>query len=285
MTFIIAEVGSNFTNLQDCLDSIVAAKECGADAVKFQMYTHKELYGYDVEIYDNPIGILVGEDPVYKTGKMPGELPREWIPPLHSKCEEVGIEFMCTAFSPDGYRFIDPFVKRHKIASAETSDPNIWETVVSLKKPVLFSTGGSTLEEILKPFTQYPSADLTVLYCVSVYPADCVAKAGVDRLLRHLGNRVGYSCHTTDGSECYQAAAIGAKVIEKHFKIRNMDTPDNPHSILPEEFKYMVSQIRSLKSDEEYIFPHPDEADFIKYSKRRWVPELQGYYRTKKGPE
>jgi N-acetylneuraminate synthase len=264
MTFIVCEVGSNWTNLQDCLDSIVAAKECGADAVKYQLYTHRELYGYD--------------------GEMDGELPFEWVPILADKCKEVSIEFMCTAFSPIGYQMIDPYVKRHKIASAETSDPNIWEMVVWLSRPILFSTGGSTFQEIMEPFELYPEANLTAMYCVSVYPSDnaCISKAGVDRLQRRLGNRVGYSCHTTTGQECFAAAQIGATVIEKHFKIRDMNTPDNPHSILPEEFKFMVSQIRSLIPDEQYIFPNPDEADFIKYSKRRWVPELNGYYRTKK---
>lgn len=263
MTLIIAEVGSNFLGLQDCLDSIVAAKVAGADCVKFQLYTHKELYGYD--------------------GKMAGELPREWVPQLHVKCQEVGIEFMCTAFSPEGYRFIDPYVKRHKIASAETTDWDIVRAVASIGKPAIISTGGSTPDEIDKVLNSFAKDMVSLLFCVSAYPAKRVDLSNIRLLSQRFTKRlpvkeIGYSCHTAGIADAITAVNYGATVIEKHFKVRDMKTPDNGHSVLPQDFKKMVDEIRDR---DQQVYAMDDDPDFIKYSKRRWVPELNGYYRTK----
>jgi sialic acid synthase SpsE len=269
MTLIIAEIGSNWTCKQDIFDSITAAKDAGADCAKLQLYSHKELYGYD-----GPV--------------MPGEIPRTWIPEFSLHCNRVGIEFMCTAFSPDGYRFIDPFVKRHNIASAENTDMHILETIKSLRKPVLMSTGGSSIEDIRRSLCtlDMDHQDVTLMYCVSAYPAKNIQLDGIlkiDTTFPH--SKIGYSCHSSEwitpvyaNSYADWGNAKSLDVVEKHFKIRDMNTPDSPHSILPEDFKYMVAALRQV-----VVYQHPDrqEADFIKYAKRRWIPELNGYYRTK----
>lgn len=309
MTFIIAEVGSNHLSLQDCHDSIKSAKECGADCVKFQMYTHRELYGYDAiieppaiyeksvhnEIYrvkkDGHIGFESPPGP--EKLKLPGELPREWIPQLAEACKHYGIEFMCTAFSPDGYRYIDPYVKRHKIASAENTDVDILRTVAELGKPVLMSTGGSSLTDIkmaLDLLWDPGRSGVTLMYCVSSYPAKNVNLFSIDRLKHEFVNSgdyyssidLGYSCHTDEWYTPFCAIKHhDAIVIEKHFKVRPMYTPDSDHSILPDDFKKMVDAIR-CGSGLEPQFPDPQEDDMVKYHKRRFIPELNGYYRTKK---
>lgn len=265
MTLIVGEIGSNFESKQDIFDSITSLKECGADVAKLQLYSHKELYGYD-----GP--------------EMPGEIPRAWIPEFADHCGRVGIEFMCTAFSPEGYRFIDRFVRRHKIASAENTDLDIIACVRGLGKPVLFSTGGSGPEEIKECFMALcieglKLIDVTPMYCVSAYPSKNVDISLVQTIRMISGVPAGYSCHTNDWVTAAHAAKYyGASIIEKHFKIREMDTPDNPHSILPEDFSRMVA----LAKGETFYRGDEGEADFIKYSKRRWIPELNGYYRTKK---
>lgn len=257
--FIIAEVGSNWESLEDCIASIIAAKLAGADAVKFQLYTHKELYGYD--------------------GEIAGELPREWVEKLYSKCEEVGIEFMCTAFSAEGYDFIDPFVKRHKIASAETTDISIRNRVWELDKPILVSSGGSSLEEMVDIVKKLEGRDVSVLYCVSSYPAKNIDFRAINRLARRF-HKVGYSCHSDE----WLPTALACRdfdhleVLEKHFKIRDMNTPDNGHSILPSDFSKMVA---TIKNGYPLQMPHPTETDFIKYTKRRYIVPLGGFYRTK----
>lgn len=266
MTLIISEVGSNWLNQDDCLRSIEVSKEVGADICKFQIYSHRELYGYD-----GP--------------QMSGEMPRDWVPVLARHAEKVGIEIAFSAFSPDGYRFIDPYVKRHKIASAENTDKDILETVKGLGKPVLVSTGGSSKLDLFNLITtDLVSMDITIMHCVANYPAKNI---NMLNLSAPKGVKVGYSCHSTEWmmpihadvySRYYNERPIDA--VEKHFKVRSMYTPDSDHSILPDEFKKMVDALKTDNFTEQ--FPHSDEADFVKYTKRRYIPELGGYFRTKK---
>ena len=290
MTFIIAEVGSNWTTLDEALASIGVAKDCGADAVKFQLYSHKELYGFD----DQPWTTADANHPGYhmyidrfgrsfKVGDvipLMGELPREWVPQLAKKCQEVGIEFMCSAFSPQGIQFLDPYVKRHKIASAELTHDTMLRVAKASGKPLLLSMGGSTMQEIGDALKLLSRDRTTLLYCVAAYPAKDVTLDGIHFLVDRFQLPVGYSCHTDEIATPYYAARwYGAPVIEKHFKLRDMATPDNGHAITPDKFKEMVGWIRREKAFAP--IPHPLEADMVNIHKRRYRPELGGYYRGK----
>lgn len=240
MAFIVAEVGSNWHCLADCLSSIDSAKASGADAVKFQLFSHKELYGYH------------GPNSLY--AMEPG-----WVPILAKKAEDCGIEFMCTAFSPEGLRFIDPYVKRHKIASSELSYPELLIDVRKYEKPVILSTGGASFGEISQALKILEYSRVSLLHCVSAYPATNVNLFRLEAL-RGLGKDVGYSCHTDDYMTCvYAAKLFGATIIEKHFRLDGIkDTLDFSHSITPKDFKTMV---RLISHDaQSYIEPQVDAA-------------------------
>ena len=89
--YIIADIGSNHRDdLGLAKAQIASAKEAGIDAVKFQFYTHRALYGFE--------------------GKAEYEMPVSWLEPLASHCRSHDIDFMCSAFSVVGYRLVDPFV-------------------------------------------------------------------------------------------------------------------------------------------------------------------------------
>src|SRR3990167_1071022 len=107
-TFIIAEIGSNWTSFEEAKDSISFAKQAGADAVKFQAFRVEALYGF----YDSQYG-------EHRAMGGNGELPLEWLPKLKEKADACGIEFMCSAFSPELYDVVNPYVLVHKIASSE----------------------------------------------------------------------------------------------------------------------------------------------------------------------
>jgi sialic acid synthase SpsE len=267
MTFIIAEVGSNWTSFEDAKDSITMAKNCGADACKFQLYTHEELYG----IPGSPPTIINGV-PTSEFDTMPGQLPKDWLPKLKEKADACGIEFMCSAFSPELLRAVDPYVKRHKIASAELTYRELLEAAKATGKPILLSTGGSSLTDIQMALEVLKGADVTLMYCVSAYPAKNVNLFSIERLRHELDGEydVGYSCHT---AEWYTPVAAveyhSAAAIEKHFKLRDMDTPDSPHSLNPEQFKEMVDVIRG-KAD-HICFPEPQERDMLQRHNRRLV--------------
>jgi len=232
---IIAEVGSNWKTLEDCLFSIAEAKRVGADAVKFQLFNPHEMHGGEC---------------TYILGGTP-HLDPAWIPGLADQAKNAGIEFMCTAFSPYGYATIDRYVSRHKVASAEITDLDILRTVNSFKKPVYLSTGGATLEQIQAALDVLKDCPVTIMYCVTAYPARVVDFAQLDYMKMLYGPRFsfGYSDHSTDVLIIPSMAQfLGCTVIEKHVNFTShTDTDDAPHSLSASEFALMARMIRGEK--------------------------------------
>lgn len=263
MTYIIAEVGSNFLSLQDTLDSIVSAKECGADAVKFQRFSHKDMYGYGDEIKNLDCGTLLR---------------------LSNRAKEVGIDFGVTFFDPKDVVTFQDHVDFYKVASSDLCNTEllmaIKNVVYEQHKPILLSTGGSNYQEIgtAVNFFSGPQLDISVLHCVSAYPSQNPNLKPIRSLRTFLDDieaydvDVGYSCHTMD-----KYAAIAAvqnyrsDVIEKHFMLRPMDTPDAPHSLNPMHFKEMVDEIRAIDAWDINDRSNDQEDEFKQLHKRRLV--------------
>lgn len=241
--FIVAEVGSNWRTLDDCLMSIRASKACGADAVKFQAFTHEALYGSPMR-YDD-----IGD------ALLKGVLPLEWLPRLKAEADKVGIEFMCSAFSPELLRAVNPFVNIHKIASAELTHVRLLEAARDSGKPVFLSTGASGQADIAQArvtLAAHPMGPTPVIlmYCVAAYPAREVNLALIPVMRSHFGSLVGYSDHSLDARTIPQAAIHhGACVLEKHVTFIEGDTPDSAHSITSGEFERMVLSLRGNPVD------------------------------------
>jgi len=254
MTFIIAEVGSNWEDFSDCIVSIEQAKVAGADAVKFQLFSFEELYGWND----------------WKTGELENyHLDHEWLPKLAQHAKAIGIKFMCTAFSPEGVAAVDPFVEMHKVASSDLTYPQLLEAVAKTGKPVLLSCGASSRGDIEQALARLPKERTTLMYCVSAYPARSVDIEVLHELLKACTGPVGFSDHTTDIYGAPVAAArFGAEVIEKHFTaFPHLDTPDRRHSLTPDEFKRMVDRIRGR--DEPRLGPTFEEsAMFLRHNRR-----------------
>jgi N-acetylneuraminate synthase len=230
--FIIADIGSNFRNsLELAFKQIEAAKECGCDAAKFQLYTHEELYGLP--------------------GKLEYELPKEWLQPLALHCEKTGIDFMCSAFSPMGVAHVDPFVKRHKLASSEFLHCEIIEAIKKTGKPWIASTGGAHAREVGRLIDLYrPTA---ILECVAQYPA----KSNDYNLkcLQRWGDETGISDHTPNDSVALAAIGFGATIFEKHFDGADQGlvppgpaTPDTPVSYSYFDMMNYVTKIKQAFS-------------------------------------
>lgn len=244
--FVIAEVGSNWDTFDDCLESISEAKKAGANAVKFQMFDLKTLYGFHPKRKVKRRNFF-GFERTYEEPReeLHGGIHKTWVEPLFEKCRGLGIEFMCTPFSVEDAEFLNPYVNYHKIASSDLDFKQLFEAMVRFQKPVFFSTGGHDLAAIQRALTLLGSVPSVIMYCVSAYPARAVQLQNIQKLKDRFKNFVGYSDHTTQVLDIpLLAADYGAVVIEKHFKIRDMTTPDNPHSLNPEEFSLMVSNIR-----------------------------------------
>lgn len=241
--YVVAEVGSNWRTLDDCLESIRVAKECGADAVKFQAFNHQALYGMGYNEQPGAIRLPL------QYSDMPGSLSIDWLPHLANRAEGVGIDFACTAFSPDLVRAVDPYVKWHKVASSDAAWPQLLEAVKACGKPVVLSTGAKTADDVRRASHLLAvRCELVRMICVAAYPADFV---NLDPFVTGVAG-LGLSDHTLGYTAAIEAARCGAVVIEKHFTaFPDLDTPDRPHSLTPAQFKAMMTLIREGKEPEQ----------------------------------
>ena len=229
MTFIIAEAGVNHNgDFPTAIKLCDAAKERGADAVKFQHFSSQKLWG------DDRIKHL--------------ELCEAELINLSWHCKDVGIEMMVTPFDAQAVEFVQMLgVKRMKIASGCI---NRWEILdmIDPNLPVILSTGMSTMEEIEIAIDRI-SNPITLLHCTSMYP--CPPEAANLRAITALmdfGFPVGFSDHTEDDVCAIAAVALGAEVIEKHLTLdRGQPGPDHQSSVTPWGFGAMVSAIRQLE--------------------------------------
>jgi sialic acid synthase SpsE len=254
---VIAEIGSNFKTQDDCIRSVGCAKEAGADAVKFQYFTGADLYG---PLYGGTRNLIID------------------VEGLAEECGWKGIEFMCTAFSPTGYRMVDPFVKRHKVASSEITALDILNTVNSLGKPVILSTGGATGDEIARALLMLRNVPVTILYCEVAYPARVVDFRRFDELKARFGPvcEIGYSDHSIDVLNIPGTARDrGAKILEKHVNFtEHTDTPDAGHSISGKEFAMMTKYLKDQLPVCETFNPNPWKRQMIA------LPNgIRGYFR------
>ena len=252
LPYIIAEVGSNFRNKQDCLTSITLAKKCGASAVKFQLYDHMGLYGVP--------------------GKLDSELDPTWLPDLKSKADACGIEFMCTAFSPEGVELVDKYVNVHKVASAECTHKRLLEAVRDTGKPVFLSTGAHGVKDIAEArMILGGGVSVVVMYCVAAYPAQEIELNNLVLMKKTFETLVGYSDHSTDVLNIPVTACHwgNAAVLEKHVNFVAAQGPDAPHSLNPEQFKRMVDRIHNRH--ETRIGPTPEEKPMVLRHNRRLI--------------
>lgn len=257
--FVIAEVGSNWHSFEDCIASIDAAKRCGADAVKFQCFTFKSLYG-------------LSPDRAPKSYNRDYELPLEWVSKLKSRADAVGLEFMCTAFDPDTMRSIDQYVNAHKIASSDLNHKELLDMAVRLRKSVFLSTGASTEASVSLAIAQLADLQVCLMYCIAAYPATCANLFVMDKLKKY-SQYVGFSDHTLDYTYLPLSSAKnhGGCAVEKHFNALSMkDTPDAGHSLDELQFTSMVDLLKGRRTAQ--ILPMlPAEEDMLLRHKRRII--------------
>ena len=266
--FIVCEIGSNWTSLSDARYSIRMAKAAGADAVKFQLFDGESLFGFP-SIDVDKIPHMFSPEAVHKVEAH--RLPAIWLPELKAEADRNGIEFMCTAFSPELVAVVDPYVSVHKIASSCLSYPQLLEAVAKTGKPVLLSTGASAKGDIafaLKVLEEAKSGEVVLLYCNAAYPSTRHNLFLMDEL-KQFGRKVGLSDHSLDAIYAPLSAVkhFGAVVIEKHFTAIEAKTPDSGHSLNVDGFKCMVDYIRGKRDGG--LNPTSEEKDmFLRHNVR-----------------
>lgn len=253
--YIIAEAGVNHNGVLDnALKMVVLAKESGADAIKFQTFIPEmeisrfaKKADYQVESTGNS-----QENQLEMVRKL--QLTFDQFKVINDYCAENKIQFLSTPFDLLSVEFLQTLnMKYWKIPSGEITNLPYLIKIAQTHKPIIMSTGMSTIEEIgdaLKVLREYGCGEITLLHCTTEYPAPYaeVNLRAMETLRKEFGVSVGYSDHTRGIEVSIAAVAMGATVIEKHFTIdRQMEGPDHKASLEPDELKAMVSAIRNIE--------------------------------------
>ncbi|MCM1082988.1 MAG: N-acetylneuraminate synthase [Clostridium sp.] len=252
--YIIAEAGVNHNGSVELAKQLcLAAKEAGADAVKFQTWITEKIITKAVKQADYQSQNTGSEKSQFDMLKEL-ELSYDDFREIKRYCDEIGICFASTADEPDSLDFLIelgiPFIK---IGSGDIGNLPYLRYIGSKKMPVILSTGMSTLadvEDSLMALRQGGAGDISLLHCTTSYPCpyDKVNLNAIDTLRSAFGVNVGYSDHTMGIEVPIAAVARNATIIEKHFTLdRSMEGPDHLASTEPKDFKRMIAAIRNIE--------------------------------------
>ncbi|MBR3721887.1 MAG: N-acetylneuraminate synthase family protein [Selenomonadaceae bacterium] len=220
---------------------VIAAKECGCDAVKFQSWSAESLYCRDY--YDND----TMSEKIFKRFS----LSEESLLEMARFCKQIGIDFSSTPYSEKEVDFLVkecnvPFVK---IASMDINNIPFLQYIGKQSIPTIISTGMATMDEIEKGIATLENAgasNICILHCVSLYPAreDEISLNNMVTLKNKFPKyEVGYSDHTLGSEAACVAVALGASIIEKHFTLDNKTVGfDNRMATDPDSMKLLVSK-------------------------------------------
>ena len=252
--FIIAEMSGNHNqSLERALAIVDAAAAAGVDAIKIQTYTA------DTMTLDIDTGefFIADKDSLWKGESLyhlyeKAHTPWEWHKPIFDRCKEHGIMGFSTPFDDTSVDFLEELgVPCYKIASFENVDLPLIRKVARTGKPIIASTGMTTVSELadlVRTARDNGCADLTLLKCTSSYPS---SPEGTNlRTIPHMrelfGCDVGLSDHTLGIGVAVASVALGATVIEKHFTLSRADGGvDAAFSLEPGEMAQLVRECRA----------------------------------------
>ncbi|MCG8572123.1 MAG: pseudaminic acid synthase [Spirochaetes bacterium] len=254
-TFIIAELSANHNHDIDLAKkTIKAAKESGADAIKLQTYTADTItIDCDNDYFRINQGTIWDGKTLYNLYKE-AYTPWEWQKDLKDYAESLGLILFSSPFDCTSVDFLEKLnVPAYKVASFEITDIPLIKYIASKHKPIIISTGIANLADIEEAVNTCKNAgndNIVLLKCTSAYPApfkDANLKT-IPNLAETFNVVTGLSDHTLGSSLAIASIALGAKVIEKHFILdKNINSPDASFSMIPKEFKNMVSSIREVE--------------------------------------
>jgi sialic acid synthase SpsE len=267
--YIIAEIGSNFNqSLSLAFKLIFAAKNAGANAVKFQLFSAKRMYPNDKKMF-----LLFRSI----------ELNKNWIPKLKKYSESLGLDFLVSPFDIKSAQILKKCnLNSYKIASSELTNTKMINYLSLLKKPLFVSTGMSDTIDIknaIKIFKKNNNTKIVLMQCGSMYPLpEKYTNLKVLNNFKKFKFQLGFSDHTKSSFSAIVAVGLGAIVFEKHFTLnKNSKGPDHFFALEPSQFKRYVANIHraylNLGSGTKEMLP-----DEKKFSRR------EGLYYKKKLP-
>ena len=257
-TYFIADIAANHDgSLERAKMLIRLAKECGADAAKFQNFQARKIvsdYGFshmDAQVshqarWEKPVS------EVYSSASV----PFDWTPVLKEACDKVGIDYFSSPYDFEAIDMLDPYVPAYKIGSGDITWIEACERIASKGKPVLLATGASDIGDVQRAVHAIREINpaLVLMQCNTNYTAE---EGNFDNIhlnvLETYRNMfpdlvLGLSDHTHGHTTVLGAVALGARVIEKHFTDDNDRVgPDHPFAMNPESWSTMVKATRQLE--------------------------------------
>lgn len=248
--FVIGEIGINHNGDVEIAKKIIAgAKHAGVDAVKFQKRTpeicvHKDQWNIE---RDTPWGRMTYIDYRHKV-----EFNEEQYVEIVRYCKEIGITWFASCWDEPSVDFIEKFdPPLYKTASASLTDFSLLEKVNKLNKPVIMSTGMSTMEEIEKAVSVMNKNNLMIAHATSAYP--CKNEELNLKMIETLKNKysdipIGYSGHEVGLAPTWAAVALGACFVERHITLdRAMWGTDQAASVEINGMERLISSIRDIE--------------------------------------
>jgi N-acetylneuraminate synthase len=282
--YVIAEIGVNHGGDVALAKRLIdLAKEGGADAAKFQAYKAERIASRHSPAYWDRS--KEPTDSQFALFKKYDKFGSEEFSALAEHCGGVGIDFISTPFDSAAVDFLDPLVPFHKIASADLNNVPLLRQVAGKRRPVVMSTGASTLAEIdmaVHTLEQSGCVGLVLLHCVLNYP--CPNRNAhlnmIDGLRRSFPTHViGYSDHTLPDERMLILAAAwlkGALVLEKHFTHdKSLPGNDHYHAMDVQDLKKFIANVDMLSETlgERHKMPLPEEAPAREHARRSIVLE------------
>lgn len=251
---VIAEAGVNHNgSMELALKLVDAAKDAGADYIKFQTFKAEKLvskYAGAADYQKENLKADVNQLEMLK--KL--SLSYEDFKTLKEYAAKKGIGFISTPFDLDSIEFLKELdMDFYKLPSGAVTNLPYLEAVAKTGKPIVMSTGMSDLEEVREALTVLQdkgAKDITILQCNTEYPTpfEDVNLKAMNTMKEEFCYPVGYSDHTKGIEISLAAVAMGATVIEKHFTLdRTLPGPDHVASLEPDELKQMISSIRNIE--------------------------------------
>ena len=248
--YIIAEIGGNFTTFEQAKLLIDKAAECNVDAVKLQTYKADTLSSKQA-IFDMENTGVTSQHELFQKYEIDEPLHKS----IFEYAQQKGLDWFS---SPSHKTDVDLLEKQgvgvHKIGSDDAVNIPFLKYVAKTGKPIILSTGMCTLEEVresVEAILSEGNEQLILLHAITSYPThpQDVNLRAMETLMKEFPDLdVGYSDHTLTSVACICAAAMGARVIERHFTFdKNADGPDHMLSADPDEMTWMVDAIRTYE--------------------------------------
>lgn len=253
--YFIAEIGANFDGSIDKAKKLIdVAKASGADCAKFQTFSTPKIVSeggfsrMQLKGVHGSWGRTVSE--VFKDA----EFPIAWHKEIADYCKQVGIDFSTSPYYKEAVDLcIDLDVPFIKIGSGEITWLEMLDYIARKGKPIMLATGDATMAEIdeaVRTIEATGNKDLVLMQCITNYPSK-IDSANVNVLKTYQSAfdvLTGYSDHAPGHVVALASVVIGGRVIEKHFTLNKHDKgPDHPHSMEPDEFKFMVDSVREVE--------------------------------------